>query len=83
MDTDFKSSEEFAIPSTREQDRTKTERKKTDRKKTDRRESDGAETSEEDPREKTIVDPSEKPEDEEGQVKPIRPEERNPKKMNH
>ena len=30
-----------------------------------------------------IVNPSEKTEDEEGQVKPIRPEERNPKKINH
>jgi hypothetical protein len=38
-------------------------------------------TGEMDPSETKIVDPSEKTEDEEGQVKPIRPKERNPKKM--
>ena len=74
MNTDLKSSEEFVnTPNTWENDRKEKDRKETDRK----------ETREKGRAKEKIVDPSEKPEDEEGQVKPIRPEERNPKKINH
>ena len=69
MNTDLKSSEEFVnTPNTWEKDRKEKDRKEN------REKGRGKEK---------IVNPSEKPEEEEGQVKPIRPEERNPKKINH